>query len=95
MKVTDFGLSRLVGAQSLMSTVCGTPVYAAPEVFTGHDVGYTEKVDVWSMGCVLFNMLSGVLTSLLLCWFVLHIYLLYSYLLRHYHVLFCVISHIS
>ena len=32
IKVTDFGLSKFVGEQSLMKTLCGTPSYLAPEV---------------------------------------------------------------
>eukprot|EP00906_Rhabdomonas_costata_P007539 RCo010796 len=47
-----------------MSTVCGTPLYLAPEVTaaqaTGSSVGYTKSVDLWSIGIILFVMLSGV-----------------------------------
>ena len=32
VKVTDFGLAKLVGPQSFMKTICGTPDYLAPEV---------------------------------------------------------------
>lgn len=58
-KLTDFGLSRLVADHSLMHTMCGTPLYSAPEVFNADVLGYTDAVDVWSLGCVLFVMLSA------------------------------------
>lgn len=41
-----------------MKTVCGTQLYVAPEILFGNK-SYTSKVDVWSMGCLLFAMLSG------------------------------------
>ena len=44
-----------------MKTYCGTPAFLAPEVIelgrTGE--GYTRAVDVWSLGCILYVMLSG------------------------------------
>lgn len=57
LKISDFGLSKLVSAET-MKTVCGTQLYVAPEVLFGNK-SYTSKVDVWSMGCLLFAMLSG------------------------------------
>lgn len=60
VKVSDFGLSKLVQNESVMKTMCGTLLYVAPEVLlTGGRGEYTEKVDVWSLGVVLFCMLSG------------------------------------
>lgn len=56
LKISDFGLSKLISADS-MKTVCGTQLYVAPEVLMGGN--YTNKVDIWSMGCLLFAMLSG------------------------------------
>lgn len=54
-QVTDFGLSRFVGEQSLMKTLCGTPSYLAPEVVKGGGtVGYTKAVDCWSLGVILY-----------------------------------------
>jgi serine/threonine protein kinase len=46
VKLSDFGLSRLVGATSFMQTMCGTPSYLAPEVLGGEgsDKGYDVKV---------------------------------------------------
>ena len=59
LKITDFGLSRLVAEQSLMRTICGTPMYIAPEILNAHETGYTRAVDVWSLGCILYIMLSS------------------------------------
>ncbi|XP_065055528.1 serine/threonine-protein kinase Chk2-like isoform X2 [Rhopilema esculentum] len=60
VKITDFGLSRIVGENSLMRTLCGTPNYLAPEVIkTGGTGGYSKAVDCWSLGCILFICLGG------------------------------------
>ncbi len=57
IKVTDFGLSKIVGENSLMQTLCGTPSYLAPEVLqTAGTGGYTKEVDCWSMGVILYIM---------------------------------------
>lgn len=55
VKISDFGLSKMIADS--MKTVCGTQLYVAPEVLMGGV--YTNKVDIWSMGCLLFAMLSG------------------------------------
>lgn len=57
VKVSDFGLSKRVTTSNLfMKTQCGTLGYLAPEVSTSN---YTDKVDVWSLGVVIFNCLTG------------------------------------
>ncbi|XP_055295026.1 ovarian-specific serine/threonine-protein kinase Lok [Sitodiplosis mosellana] len=62
LKISDFGLSKLVKNNSVLKTLCGTPLYVAPEVLLTNGKGeYTEKVDIWSLGVVLFTMLSGTL----------------------------------
>lgn len=62
LKVSDFGLSKAVNNDSEMRTLCGTPLYVAPEVLLTSGRGaYTNKVDIWSLGVVLFTMLSGTL----------------------------------
>ena len=56
LKIIDFGFgSRFVGCCP-MKTVCGTPYTTAPEVLRE---SYDERCDVWSLGVVLFIMLSG------------------------------------
>lgn len=62
VKISDFGLSKLCLTQSELRTMCGTPNYVAPEVLVMQGQGrYTEKVDVWSLGVVLYTCLSGTL----------------------------------
>ena len=63
VKITDFGLAKLVGENSFMKTVCGTPNYLAPEVVTiagGRNEGsYDKAVDCWSLGVILYICLCG------------------------------------
>lgn len=40
-----------------MLTITGTLYYRAPEMFTGG--GYNEKVDIWSVGCMIYKMITG------------------------------------
>jgi len=64
LKLTDFGMSHFVNLKHcehrrhVMTTKCGTPYYAAPEIVGGRR--YDEKVDCWSMGVLLYWMLSRV-----------------------------------
>ncbi|XP_032242290.1 serine/threonine-protein kinase Chk2 isoform X2 [Nematostella vectensis] len=60
LKITDFGVSKMVGEQSLMKTLCGTPSYLAPEVLRSAGLGgYSKAVDCWSLGCMLYICLGG------------------------------------
>ncbi|XP_051548940.1 serine/threonine-protein kinase Chk2-like isoform X2 [Myxocyprinus asiaticus] len=60
IKITDFNQSKILEESSLMKTLCGTPTYLAPEVFThASTVGYTKAVDYWSLGVLLFICLGG------------------------------------
>ncbi|EFO60824.1 Kinase, NEK [Giardia lamblia P15] len=54
-KICDFGLSRGLHELSIASSKVGTDVYMAPEVNDGE---YNEKVDVWSLGCVILELCS-------------------------------------
>jgi len=56
IKMIDFGLSKDYSAQDTMHTMSGSPYYIAPEVFLQK---YNSKIDIWSMGVVLYIMLSG------------------------------------
>ena len=57
-KLTDFGWSNYINIGYKRTTVCGTPIYLAPEMInnTGHD----EKVDIWCIGVLLFELMTGV-----------------------------------
>lgn len=61
MKITDFGLSRMVGPTSFMNTMCGTPQYLAPEIASAKMLpnGYGIAVDMWSLGVILYVLNSG------------------------------------
>ncbi|OIS96794.1 PREDICTED: CBL-interacting serine/threonine-protein kinase 21 [Nicotiana attenuata] len=60
IKVSDFGLSTLAKASSLLSTTCGSPSYVSPELLS--QKGYEGRAaDIWSCGVVLFELLAGYL----------------------------------
>uniref|UniRef100_A0A7S4HVL5 non-specific serine/threonine protein kinase n=1 Tax=Prymnesium polylepis TaxID=72548 RepID=A0A7S4HVL5_9EUKA len=57
VKIGDFGLTRVwATGQQMARTKCGTPLYMAPEQARGS--GYSRAADVWSVGCVLYELLS-------------------------------------
>ncbi|XP_060215885.1 phosphoenolpyruvate carboxylase kinase 1-like [Lycium barbarum] len=58
LKLADFGSAECFHEGQLMSGVVGTPYYVAPEVLAGRN--YSEKVDIWSAGVILYIMLAGV-----------------------------------
>lgn len=60
IKLADFGLSYTrgdSGSDYMMVQAVGTPIYMAPEVITNH--GYSQQCDIWSIGIVLYTLLSG------------------------------------
>lgn len=59
VKLCDFGFTReYEGKMSYLQTFCGTVCYSAPEMLKGEKYA-GEKVDVWSLGIILFALLAG------------------------------------
>jgi serine/threonine protein kinase len=54
--LTDLAFARALGSIEHLSLV-GTPYYMAPEIFTGQS--YPNKVDVWSVGMVIYSFCTG------------------------------------
>ena len=55
LKIGDFGLSkRHKNTMSMANTLVGTTIYIAPEIYGG--VPYNEKADVWSLGCIFYEL---------------------------------------
>ena len=57
-KLTDCGWSNYMQGDMKRTTVCGTPVYLAPEIINNR--GHDEKVDIWCIGVLLFELLTGI-----------------------------------
>lgn len=63
IKLSDFGMSK---ASSDLQTFCGTPIYAAPEIYTTHwPTYYTKACDIWSLGVVVLEYAYGPLPRFL------------------------------
>ena len=58
IKLIDFGLSNVYENNKLLSTACGSPIYAAPEMLSGK-LYKGSTVDIWSAGILLYYMLCG------------------------------------
>ena len=57
LKILDFGLARTAGTTFMMTPYVVTRYYRAPEVILG--MGYHENVDIWSVGCIMGEMIRG------------------------------------
>nr|XP_034588523.1 putative pentatricopeptide repeat-containing protein At3g15130 [Setaria viridis] len=57
LKISDFGLARVLRPGEYADTACGSCLYMAPEVMLFQK--YDDKVDMWSIGAILFELLNG------------------------------------
>ena len=60
LKIIDFGLSNYYDKNKLLSTPCGSPCYASPELLSGEKYDGI-MIDIWSTGIILYAMLCGYL----------------------------------
>ncbi|XP_018412817.1 PREDICTED: uncharacterized protein LOC108787703 [Nanorana parkeri] len=54
LKIGDFGVSRVLVPSEMATTITGTASYMSPEIFTQD--GYNSKSDIWSLGCILYEL---------------------------------------
>jgi len=57
LKLGDFGFARSLPRDDMAATLCGSPLYMAPEVLSRQR--YDAKCDLWSVGCIAWEMLTG------------------------------------
>ena len=57
VKIADFGFARELLPQTMAATLCGSPLYMAPEIL-GYKK-YDGRSDLWSLGAILFEMVTG------------------------------------
>ncbi|XP_067340182.1 serine/threonine-protein kinase ULK1 isoform X3 [Channa argus] len=57
IKIADFGFARYLQNNMMAATLCGSPMYMAPEVIMSQN--YDAKADLWSIGTIVFQCLTG------------------------------------
>lgn len=57
LKIADFGFARYVSTNSMADTLCGSPLYMAPEILRYEK--YDAKADLWSVGAITYEMIFG------------------------------------
>ena len=57
IKLSDFGLAKILNDNQMASTTCGTPAYIAPEILNLDKYG--KECDFWSIGVLTYILLSG------------------------------------
>jgi serine/threonine protein kinase len=58
LRLIDFGLGTLAAPNALLSTSCGSPHYASPDLINGKEY-LAAPIDMWNLGVILFAMLCG------------------------------------
>ena len=54
VKIGDLGVARQLEKQNFAETMVGTPYYLSPEICD--EKAYNQKTDIWSLGCVLYEL---------------------------------------
>lgn len=57
VKIADFGFARYLQSNMMAATLCGSPMYMAPEVIMSQH--YDGKADLWSIGTIVYQCLTG------------------------------------
>ena len=57
LKIADFGFARALSPHLMAETLCGSPLYMAPEILLSQK--YDAKADLWSVGAILYEALAG------------------------------------
>lgn len=56
-RISDFGLSTILEGTNTQLSICGTPLYSAPQLLKKK--GYSYKVDIWALGIICYELLMG------------------------------------
>jgi serine/threonine protein kinase len=60
LKIGDFGkIAEITENKNRRYTICGTYKYMAPEIFENNGKGYSFEVDIWSVGIIIYQLLTG------------------------------------
>lgn len=61
VKISDFGFAKRFEAKDdfLNQTICGTPAYMAPDQLVDNKSNYSDKIDVWSLGSIYYELMIG------------------------------------
>ena len=58
VKISDFGFAKVSASNDLSLTLCGSPIYMAPEIIKYKK--YNNKTDIWSIGIIIFQLIFGI-----------------------------------
>ncbi len=61
IKISDFGFAKVINSKKDLAnlTICGTPAYMPPDQILNHKNDYTEKIDVWALGSIYYELIVG------------------------------------
>jgi serine/threonine-protein kinase ULK/ATG1 len=57
VKIADFGFAKIMDCDEMAQTICGSPIYMSPEILSAQS--YTSKTDLWSLGVIIYEMITG------------------------------------